>query len=126
MDAKGFIYLLRKPHVAISVTSRQVPGSAITYTYNLYIREASDNDILLYRLYAYMVSLISLILSLSLFSPYSFLLILASRARTHTYIRNHRTSGAGLPVKSAVRSIDRATPKIVECRLFPGRIQRVK
>lgn len=34
--------------------------------------------------------------------------------------------GVGLPVKSAVRSIDRATPKIVECRLTPDRIQRVK
>lgn len=30
-----------------------------------------------------------------------------------------KDSGLGSPVKSAVRSIDRATPKIVECRLAP-------
>lgn len=45
-----------------------------------------------YRLYAYMVSLISPLLPLSLFSPYSFLLILASRARTHTHIHSQPPS----------------------------------
>lgn len=83
----------------------QVSGNASTYMYNLHIRLKHVWQ----RHLPYMET------------PYSSPSSCSPSIRLPLFTAHRRIEGfgVGLPVKSAVRSIDRATPKIVECRLAP-------